>query len=462
MKKQLFFDDMLLFGRDNVQRRLGEPEVVAEFNDGITSTDFCTGSVFKLPTGKYRMLYFGHSPEFKGKKLFVAQSEDGIHFSPEAVECDVQRVYPNEIMTLLGGTEIASIFEDEREPVGSDARYKMLLAVHNGEKMCVDDLVLTSPDLIHWTEKNGVRWGQGTEPLASTFYNKHKQNYTVVARPFWGVRAVGCSTTRDWESFSDYRNLLDVDALDPPLAEIYGMYAFEYDGMYIGMAHIYGDLHSEYNAKYKNGRIDVELAYSYDGEYWRRGLREPFITGGEEYPIKWIACAMPRGDEILLYGTGSRLEHGPAFSKPGSGNLFVYRLRRDGFISLAAECGKRARVITREKIWLGGEVHINARAKNLTVAVYETGESQAVGNNVLGMATPLSGFGAEDMLPFSGDAVDFVPEFKGGKIDSLKGKTLVFEICYEDGELYSLGGDYVDVFNTEGARFRKFGVFPKR
>ena len=80
MKKQLFFDDMLLFGRDNVQRRLGEPEVVAEFNDGITSTDFCTGSVFKLPTGKYRMLYFGHSPEFKGKKLFVAQSEDGIHF----------------------------------------------------------------------------------------------------------------------------------------------------------------------------------------------------------------------------------------------------------------------------------------------------------------------------------------------------------------------------------------------
>ena len=44
----------------------------------------------------------------------------------------------------------------------------------------------------------------------------------------------------------------NVDSSDERLSEIYGMYAFEYDGMYIGVPHIYRHLNSELNAKYKN------------------------------------------------------------------------------------------------------------------------------------------------------------------------------------------------------------------
>ena len=76
MKKQLFFDDFYLFGKDNVKRVYGMPERIAEYNDGVCSTDFCTGTVFRLDNGKYRMLYFGHSKEFKGRKLFSATSDD--------------------------------------------------------------------------------------------------------------------------------------------------------------------------------------------------------------------------------------------------------------------------------------------------------------------------------------------------------------------------------------------------
>jgi hypothetical protein len=34
----------------------------------------------------------------------------------------------------------------------------------------------------------------------------------------------------------------------------------------------------------------------------------------------------------------------------------------------------------------------------------------------------------------------------------------VFEVKFEDGELFSFRGDFTDVFNVEAAVYRKYGV----
>ena len=238
MKKQLFFDDSRLFGKDNVKRVYGKPTLMAIYNDGICSTDFCTGNVFKLDDGTYRMLYFAHSTEFKGKKLFAAISQDGIHFVPEALNLP-GTTYPHEIMQLPRDGEVAFVYED---PVSKNERYKLLMSEPNWKTMDVVDVIYTSEDLIHWTKKENVYWGDGTEPLASVFYNSHKQCHTIVERPFWGVRTVGQKTTKDWETFSEFRHTVGVDSEEESLAEIYGMYAFAYDGMYIGIPHMYRGL----------------------------------------------------------------------------------------------------------------------------------------------------------------------------------------------------------------------------
>ena len=71
------------------------------------------------------------------------------------------------------------------------------------------------------------------------------------------------------------------------------MFAFEYEGMYIGLPHLYRNLKNELNAKFFKGTIDTQLAYSYDGRYWNRSLREPFlsgITGETETEYKMIWC----------------------------------------------------------------------------------------------------------------------------------------------------------------------------
>ena len=101
--------------------------------------------------------------------------------------------------------------------------------------------------------------------------------------------------------------------------------------------------------------------------------------------------------------------------------------------------------------------------KNATVALYDSCETEDTGgNNALGISHPLESYGHEDCIPFSGDSIDWEVKFKNGNtLDSLKNKTLIFEVKFTDGTLYSISGDYTDVFNTQAARFRKFGILPR-
>jgi hypothetical protein len=177
----------------------------------------------------------------------------------------------------------------------------------------------------------------------------------------------------------------------------------------------------------------------------------------------WVAGSS-RGEngDIYLYASSSKLPHGPAFREPGTGEILIYHLRADGFIGLESiDKTTPSRIITREKIWNGGNLHVNLVAQHATVAVYISDESELVSSNVLGIARPLPGYTHEDCVPFTGDSIDFCPVFKSGKtLDELIGKTIVFEIRFTDGTLYSISGDYTDVFNTQAARYRKLGIMP--
>ena len=464
MNKYLFFDDNNLFCRDNAIRKYGVPQRIATYHDGVCSTDWCSGWTFRLDNGKYRMLYFGESAAFAGKKLFCATSDDGVHFAPEALFED--KTYAHEIMTLRGGSETAAVYEDTLTPKESE-RYKMLMSEYDGRGLSLTDGIYTSPDLVHWTRVEDASWGDGTEPLAGVFYNAKKDVYTVCQRPHWGVRCAGFKETKDWRTFSDYQHCLNVDALDEPLCEVYGLPAvYDCGGTYIGLVHMNRGLHSELNAKFHNGTMDMQLVYSDDGRYWKRSLREPFLTGTSDrngtagYPMLWTSCVREDADgSLLFYSSGSEYEHGPGFRNHGTGRLFVHRLRRDGFISLTTEDKSKSSIVAlRELAWHSGEAHINLTAKRATVAVHCTNESENVGGNVLGLSHPLEGYSHEDCVAFEGDSTDWVPMWRGGRsLSELAGKTLVLEIRYEQGELFSLAGDCTLLFNVPAARFRKCG-----
>lgn len=474
MNTQLFFDDSRLFIRNNVCREAGKAELIPDsvFTDGISAPSLCMGDVFKTEDG-YRMVYGGSLPD-RSFRIFMAKSPDGIHFSPCPVDSDKEnRVAENEIFALGFGEEVGCIFEDERA-TDKNERYKMLYTEYSDPDLFVYDTLYVSPDLVHWTKKEGVFWGDGAEPITGVFYNEKRGCYTVLERPFWGIRMVGYSETDDWVHYTKYAPCLQQDGLDGSLDEIYGMKAISYNGMFIGFAHIYCRNKPCLSAKFSGGCMEIELAYSYDGRYWMRGEREPFISGknpddvktlGRENAMIWVsdAEALPDGS-VLIYAETSTKEHGDCFSY-GSGKeaaMQVYRVRKDGFVCLKSEDTFEDSVVaTREKLWKGGDAHINISAESATVAFYASDESVLLGGNVIGVSHPIEGFSHDDCIPFSGDETDWVPTFKSGKTaDELKGKTIVIEVKFRNGRLYSIAGDCTDVFNTEAARYRMKGIEP--
>ncbi len=468
MKKQLFFDDMKLLRRENLRRAYGTPECIAVYSDGISSTDYPEIFVFRLDNGKYRMIYAGKSVDgsYQHLKMFSAISDDGINFVPEKLWDNPEAqglTYQHEVMNI-GNAEIGFIYEDNH--CDKSERYKLLMFDAVFDDFDFHNDIYTSPDLLNWTKNGTVQWADEAEPLVSVFYNKHKGCHTLMERPYWGTRRLGFKETTDWKTLTPWKNCMNVDSEDDILSELYGMFAFEYDGMYIGVPHLYRKHQPQRNAKYHDGIVDTQLAISYDGECWNRSLRTPFIgygkkvLKGREYEknLIWI-FSIQRADngDILLYTAESELEHGPAFRNPGSGRIFVYKLRGDGFISLSSEDNEKESVLaTREKIWNGGELSVNLRAEGATLAVFYADDY-----NTLAFNKPYPGMTHEDCIEFSGDSTAWTPKYKSGKsFEELYGKTVIFELKMRSGEVFSIFGDFTDIYNTQAARYRRWGTMP--
>ncbi len=488
MFKYLFFDDQRLFVRENLERRYGHPELIedAVWQDPWLDTSLSGTFVFRRPDGKYHMIYHGiaDDPDYVSIEniacstglagvrrhafLAAAVSDDGIHFTPRLTgneSCGGKPPFPHSVSAAdwdLG--ELGCIVEDPAAP--PEERYKALMVTafkENEGRHC--DYMKVSGDLIHWRDfPDGVWHKTGTEPIVSCFYNKVYDTFTIICRPDCGERRVGYSETKDFRSFSDPSHCLQVDSLDRPLDELYGMPAFEYDGWYIGFPLLYGGQPQKLWWKGAEGTMHCELAYSLNGRNFQRSLREPFLAGwdaetvetcGKVNPILWPSSILRREDgSILIYATAQEGDHGTLIKGRRISSLHVYRLRQDGFIRLVSKRDLIARVATRENLWHGSELSVNLKcAGPATVAVYTAGADRVI---------PLPGFGHEDCAAFTGDATAWQPVWKGGPLAAHAGKSLVFELRFSGGEVYSLSGDCTPMMYVQARKYEHFGTLPGR
>ena len=449
MYTELFFDDYRLLGRTGTERRYGVPELINEYYDPEYSTDYFSPWVFDKD-GETVMLYMGRNRTTGKFALLAASSPDGIDFSP------LKHNGTNEVMQLAGGEEPLSILEDVFAP--PEEKYKLILTRYNQKQFCVRAQVLSSPDLIMWSNYLDEIPDCGCEPVGGVFFNAHRQCYTVLRRPTWGNRCVGYCDTKDFKHYTEYELCLHQDALDGPLDEIYGMSAFGYAGMYIGFPLIYTDNAPSRKAKFEPGSIVPQLAYSWDGHHFLRSLRTSFLPDYTGEPaLFWLSCArMAANREILLYCAMTPEAHGTAFRNHQSGRIRIYRLREDGLISLNAGADE-ATVTTREYLYKGGDICVNLCAEQATVAVIDTcGEDPA--SQAWGTETSAAGFDHGDCQEFSGDSTCWRPRFKGGSLERFRDRIIILEIKLKNGALYSVSGDMQPLTNTQSARYRAMGI----
>ncbi len=452
----LFFDDYRVLYLENVTRVQGKPELIEESiiraKDGENLTPGIPSIVYDPETATYSM----YRNVFKNGDSYTVcdTSSDLIHWEPRntAREARVQGYapslgYENQAICRYFNGETAFILRDDHD--GDPARRYKALVTKNDYYGGLDDLLLTSPDGIHWEEEKGIYWhARGTEPVTSAFWSDAEDCWIIIARPFVGERRVCVIKTRDFKTFTKPELAIWGDALDKPLTEIYGLRAIAYKGWYVGVLHLYETL-NEKHWKFKGGTMDTQIAYSTSGVHWQRFLREPFIErtkGICEGMVFASPTVGPDGDIYFACSTANR-EHG--YFGEQDGVIATYKLREDGFASLKADEGKTATVFTRGIIHKSGEIDFNIKAKKATFEICDHDYN------------PIEGFTHADCIPFSGDDKHYCPKFKDGKTTAdLAGRALHIEIKFEDGELYAYSGDFVNASQMEIQQFQIFGRIP--
>lgn len=449
---QLMFDDRWLFGRENVRYEYGKPELIAVYRDPLFSTDYRSPFVQKIGD-RYIMLYMASRRSDGKTAMLAAASDDGIRYEPidtSDVEVDGERLAPNEVMPLDPGQEPADIVCDRFAQDEND-RYKLIMTKLDWQELhdC-RAYVLSSPDMLHWHVYSSEIEDWTCEPITGIFYNEHRHCYTIAHRPLWGDRSVGYSDTVDFIHFSPYEWCMRQDTLDAPLDEVYGMPVLPYDGMYIGFPYLYSENRSSRSPKFNPGNIYPQLAYSWDGHHWQRSLRRSLIAEYDGTPsMYWLSAFIDRGDDgVIIYCAYTPEAHGAGFGSHQNGVINIYAIRSDGFICMASEDGASESVVTtREYLLNGGDISFNITAKNATAAVLLSD----------GTGKPVEGFDHCDCKPFSGDSIRWIPEFKGGSLSAFYGKTVVIEVRFTDGRLYSISGDMLPLMNTQASRYRLKG-----
>lgn len=456
MKTLLFFDDMHLNQAVNLYRQIGAPKLLQtlSFYDDDSRIAWSYPSVFfDQHSAKWRMTYQHCGTTFPRVAL-LAESTDGEHWhkrdtTPDLVFANRQRC--NQLIPTEEFSEWSATFFDERAP--EEERLKGFVVKHVSDYHLQAQL-WTSPDGLHWKPKKGAIWQSiAPDPATCAYFNHVTGKYTIISRPDWTDRRLAMHETEDWIHYTDQKLVLQADALDTPLAQLYGMQVFSYEGMFIGFLWVYHPMQEVLGGsphKFYGGRVDCQLAYSLNGTHFQRGIRTPLFENIPDSPYSGCIYptsvrTMPDGS-LRIYASASTHEHA---HDEGKMSILTFELRQDGFVGLRSSggCGIAG---TRPLLYMGGDIQLNVKCQGSVRAQITDYEGKT-----------LLGYSFSDCQPFTGDSIAWVPHFKEKNVEDLTGKLIRLEIALDGAILYAIRGNLHSLYAGQCWRFEHEGEIPK-
>lgn len=441
MKVIRFFDDWMLSMRVNLERHAGKPrwQCEAVFENPADISPWSYPAVYRLDEGHWIMFYYADT----SNSLCVAESVDGVSWSlPDlgGISTVVEPRYLNEVIGRhdhpTRKLPAGFVFEDCRDPV---CRFKVLFldGTDFENRICRIGL---SKDGKRWEIQNADWNPRLPDPPNCIYYNVGIGKYCIALRPTRGNRRVALSETIDFKEYTSPRLALQPDRGDPPLAQHYGMPVYAAEDMYIGLLWILHHEDPNELRKGRNGKIDAQLSYSYDGLQWNRFIREPFIPLNDP-GMPGSGCIYPSGvveldEQLFIYSGSSRGEHaqynGPMHmeKKEGDGAILLHTLRKDGWCYLEPDGGEGS-LLTKAMVLNSCELSVNVQCPDGYARVRL---ADSVGNSY-------PGFDFENCTPFTGDSTRWVPQWSSGDFSQLVEKEARIGLELFNGRLYSIRAD---------------------
>jgi len=484
-RKELFLDNYVLAGVENVKRQLHQPH-----KDGAVvrpdqpweggSIQIRMGPSWNPQEKLWMMFYLGGGyatsrdgihwvkpmlglQSYKGSKennLMIPETtyEDGSFYdSAGHFDTKIFRIREGD------GTNIGPVFYDAKDPdpkrrykgFGTDKPFGDLYPAVSGDARKWELLKtssIPSQDEYHLFQDTSRNLYVATVKLGGPY---GRSVYLAVSKDFehWTDPReclIFHADKRDQELGSELvRMHLHNPALRQPTinrpeeykTDIYNLPVFSYEGLYVGMPTVFN--HSGNTKDNSDGFSMVELAVSRDLLHWERvGNRGKFIPlspveGERNYDTAQLLAAnqpIITDTEILFYYTGIKWREHPNYLKtgkdesiPDSGAICLAKLRLDGFVSLDAGATE-GHVLTKPLIMEGKKLHLNVEAPQ--------GEVRAEILDAEGKQV-LSGFSREECIPVRGDSLDGELKWKKSNLAALAGKTVRLRFALRDARLYA-------------------------
>jgi hypothetical protein len=311
----------------------------------------------------------------------------------------------------------------------------------------------TSPDGVHWparerlvhTHADGFgdtyTWMLDTLRCGYRLFGKrlywddrHASGKTYKGQPGTWVRLRHTCFSPDFASWSPHVPILPIDEHDRTRDQIYMNNGFVYDDMYVGFAQI---LHA-----LDDWALDIDLAYSRDGEEWIRPPEARQIlprgegTAWDSGRMAMFPSAPVRqGERMYFYHTSGAHYHSPAPKRdlpPDSerpNGLCLATLRVDGFAGLRADGEGRVRTRPTRIDHPDLLINVDATGGRCGVEILDEG------------GVPLPGYTFDDAEPISDDAVDRRLRWREhDSVSGLHGRWLSLQIELRGAELFRIHG----------------------
>lgn len=420
------------------------------------------------PSGKWRMLYIVTGFPLS---LMAAESDDGMHWHPmdrPDIKPPGGKLSANHLFTV----ERANGGPIYHDPVATDGRPFKFYCIQRGgpaaarakldpnsyfheivagegvKPYMADQVLAASADGLHWELDETARWGEPPwhpDPPVACYWSPHRGKHVMVTRPGWGDRRIAVQTSDDALRWEDLELIMQPDPLDPPQVQLYGMPVIPYEGQYVGLLWMAHFSSSHRLARFNQlwGSIDCQLTYSFDGEHFQRGIREPFVPlnepGQPGSGVVYPTCMIEHEGELRIYSAATPdLHHQYAktqFERKGKNPpsaIILHTLRKDGFTYLESR-GNWGSLTTKPLTLLGPGLRLNVAAPYGEVRFQATDLS----------SRPLKGMTFDECVPVcEADSLDWEICWKEKSTADLVGQVFRLEMVLRNARVYAVRGAY--------------------